>query len=509
MKSGNVPLRLGTHLWAFLFCFSCLAAFAQTTDSELVLPSEKGSKSSTISSARRTPIQIALEEAKKAVVNIEGDRIEKMDMNNPNEIGKAFNGMGTGVIIDPRGYIVTNHHVIDGIRNLKVTTCDDKEYAGVTIARDPVTDLAIIKIKDSKPFSTIKIGRSADILWGEIAYAIGNPFGYNYTVTNGLISGLARDVPVNEKLTYSLAIQTNVPINPGNSGGPLLNADGEMIGINAAIRQGAECIAFAIPIDQVVEVASRLIQQETARLTYHGIRIKPSSEPDRILVESVEPDSPAEKAGILPNDQLLAGNQVDYHRTLDFSRSLLELKNNETLTLSFLREGEQYETNIQLTGPKRKTYYGAGQQQQSVASKQKTSTTGRQQPSVASAGPKVGSKETDQVAWTYLGIRFAAIPKDVYKRQYPQYLNDYPDGAIRINEVRPNSPMELCGVEAGDIIFGINGLVSSTDEEVGLIIADLRESGSKPQSVQILLNRPRPYDGETANGHFITEMELP
>ncbi len=508
MKSEIAPIRRGTSFLAFLFCFSCLTAFAQTTDSDLVLPPEKASKSSTISSARRTPIQIALEEARKAVVNIEGDRIEKLDMNNPNEIGKAFNGMGTGVIVDSRGYIVTNHHVIDGIRNLKVTTCDNKEYAGVTIARDPVTDLAIIKIKDSKPFQTIKIGRSSDILWGEVAYAIGNPFGYNYTVTNGLISGLARDVPVNEKLTYSLAIQTNVPINPGNSGGPLLNADGEMVGINAAIRQGAECIAFAIPIDQVVEVASRLIQQETSRLTYHGIRVKTSSDADQILVESVEPDSPAEKAGILPNDQLLAGNKIEYHRVLDFSRSLLELKNNETLTLSFLREGEQYETNVQLAGPKRKNYYGNGQQQQSVASK-KPSTTGRTLPSVAPVGPKVGTKEADQTAWTYLGIRFTSIPKEVYKRQYPQYLNDYPDGAIRINEVRPNSPMELCGVEAGDIIFGINGLVSSTDEELRLIIADLQESNTKPQSVQILLNRPRPYDGESANGHFITEMELP
>ena len=237
-----------THFLAFLCCFYCFchfSGFAQST------------KPSNISSARRTPTQIALEEARKAVVNLEGDRIEKIDMNNPNEIGKAFNGMGTGVLIDPRGYIVTNHHVIDGIRNIKVTTSDGKEHKGIPIARDPVADIAIIKINDKEPFSTIKIGSSADedLFWAEDAYAIGNPYGYSFSASKGVISGLKRDVPVNEKLTYALAIQTSVPINPGNSGGPLLNNDGEMIGINAAIRQGSQCIAFAIPVDQVVEVA--------------------------------------------------------------------------------------------------------------------------------------------------------------------------------------------------------------------------------------------------------------
>ena len=491
-----------TYLLTFLCCFCCLKGFAQTRIelATRVDASIGTAKSTTISSARRTPTQIALEEAKKGVVNIEGDRIEKFDANNPNEIGRAFNGMGTGVIIDPRGYIVTNHHVIDGIRNIKVTTNDNKEYKAVPIAKDPVTDIAIIKINDIKPFSMIRIGCSADILWGEPAYAIGNPYGYPFTVTNGLISGLERDVPVNEKLTYALAIQTSVPINPGNSGGPLLNADGEMIGINAAIRQGTQCIAFAIPIDQVVEVAARLIQQETSRQTYHGIRLKPSVNSEELIVESVEPDSPAEEAGIQPNDWLLAGNQIEFHRSLDFSRSLLELKNNETLVLSYLRDGEQHKASLQLAEPKRRTTNYAS----SNTNKPGTTGTGRQ-PSLAQVGPQVGSS----LAWSYLGIRFSSIPEEVYKRQYPQYLDNYPDGAIRVIEVRRNSPMFHGGVEAGDIIFGINGLVSSTEEDIDSIIADLRKNRSGTKSVEILLNRPRPYDGEPANGHFATTMELP
>ena len=487
-KNWNISLSLTTCLLAFLCCFCCFTGFAQTAESR-------------ISSARRTPTQIALEEAQKAVVCIEGDRIEKTDMNNPNEIGKAFNGMGTGVLIDPRGYIVTNHHVIDGIRNIKVKTSDNKEYQGVPIAKDPVADIAIIKINDNKPFSTIKIGCSADILPAEVAYAIGNPYGYSFSITHGLISGLKRDVPVNEKLTYANAIQTDVPINPGNSGGPLLNADGEMIGINAAIRSQTQCIAFAIPVDQVVEVASRLILQYTENRTYHGIRIKPSKNPDEVIVGSVEPGSPAAQAGIQPNDRLLIGNQIEFHRPLDFSRSLLELKSDETLTLTFLRDEEQFETELQLVGSKRKPYGGS----QAVASNtNKTSTTGRS--ATVSSGPKISSKAT--TAWDYLGIKFVAIPEDVYKRQYPQYSETYPDGAIRVTEVSPNSPMYLCGVEVGDIIFGINGWISSSEEDVRLIISDLQENHSK-QKVDILLNRPRPYDGEPANGHFLAAMELP
>ncbi|MCL2304193.1 MAG: trypsin-like peptidase domain-containing protein [Planctomycetaceae bacterium] len=480
-----------TRLLAFLCCFYCFNEFTQSAES------------SNISPTRRTPTQIALEEAQKAVVNIEGDRIEKNDLNNPNEIGKAFNGMGTGVLIDPRGYIVTNHHVIDGIREIKVTTCDNKKYKAVPIARDPVTDIAIIKISDKEPFSTIKIGRSADVLWAEDAYAIGNPYGYSFSASKGVISGLKRDVPVNEKLTYALAIQTSVPINPGNSGGPLLNNDGEMIGINAAIRQGTQCIAFAIPVDQVVEAAARLIQQHTASQTYHGIRIKSSTDPDEVIVESVEPESPAAQAGIQPNDRLLAGNQVEFHRPLDFSRSLLEMKTNETLTLSFLREGEEYSTNLQLIAPKRRTTsYGS----QTVASNtNKTSTTGRQ-PSTASVAPKVGSSVT---AWDYLGIKFTSIPKKTYEQQYPQYLENYPDGAIRVTEVRRNSPMGLAGIEVGDMIFGIKGFVSSSEEDVHAIISDLLENRSNTSSVDVLINRPYPYDGEPANGHFSTVMELP
>ena len=491
-KSWKVSLSLTTCLLAFLCCFYCFTGFAQTAESF---------NTSSVTSTRRTPTQIALVEAKKAIVCLEGDRIEKNEASH--EIGKAFNGMGTGVIIDPRGYIVTNHHVIEGLRNIKVKTSDDKGYQGVLIANDPVADIAIIKINDNKPFSTIKIGCSADILEAEIAYAIGNPYGYSFSFAHGLISGLQRDVPVNDKLTYALAIQTSVPINPGNSGGPLLNADGEMIGINAAIRSGTQCIAFAIPVDQVVNVASRLILQYTESRTYHGIRIKPSKNSEEVIVESVEPESPAAQAGIQSNDRLLTGNQIEFHRPLDFSRSLLELKSDEILTLSFLRDGEEYETSLQLAGPKRRTApYGT---QTAASNANRPGTTGRQQ-GVTPPAPRVGSQAA--TAWDYLGIKFAPISDAIYKRQYPQYYEIYPDGAIRVTEVRPNSPMDLCGVEVGDIVFGINGWISSTEEDVRLIISDLQENRSKIRSVEVLLNRPRAYDGEPPNGHFVATMEL-
>ena len=203
-----------------------------------------------ISSDKRTLTQTALEEAKKAVVAIKGDQ---------------SNRMGSGVLIDPRGYIVTCLHVIDGLSNINVTTSDNKEYKGILIARDPDTDIAIIKINGNKPFATIKTGRSEDVVWGEKVYVIGNPFGYLFSVADGMVSGLQRDIVVNEKLTYTKAIQISVPISSGYSGAPLLNVNGEMIGMVTAIHDKAQLIAFAIPVDQVVEVASRLIQSESEK----------------------------------------------------------------------------------------------------------------------------------------------------------------------------------------------------------------------------------------------------
>ncbi len=146
--------------------------------------------------------------------------------------------MGTGIIIDERGYIVTNHHVVNGVDKVSVTLDSGSTYSAVVISEDPVRDLAVLKIQASVPLTVMPLGTSSDLMLGETVFAIGNAFGYESTITVGIVSALHRDVEVNDTQSYKNLIQTDAAINPGNSGGPLINLNGEVVGINVAIRAG-------------------------------------------------------------------------------------------------------------------------------------------------------------------------------------------------------------------------------------------------------------------------------
>src|SRR5262249_10808566 len=157
------------------------------------------------------------------------------------------NGMGTGIIIDPRGYIVTNQHVIEDVSVLRIRLADGSTYIASVFARSPEMDLAIIKIDAREPLPIVLLGTATDLMLGETVIAIGNAFGYEHTVSVGVVSALKRDVSLNKDMSYKSLIQTDASINPGNSGGPLLNVHGELVGVNVAIRAGAQNIGFAIP----------------------------------------------------------------------------------------------------------------------------------------------------------------------------------------------------------------------------------------------------------------------
>ena len=179
--------------------------------------------------------------------------------------------MGTGVIIDPRGYIITNLHVVEDVGRIEVTLADGSTAIAKLLNYDPETDLALIKVPTQKDLPTIQFGTSSDLMRGETVVAIGNPFGYQNTVTQGIISALHRDIPVNGTQEYKNLIQTNADINPGNSGGPLLNLEGEVIGINVAVRVGAQGIGFAIPIDSALEVMANLVASLHREPVDHGL----------------------------------------------------------------------------------------------------------------------------------------------------------------------------------------------------------------------------------------------
>ncbi len=193
------------------------------------------------SELRETPIVKAIQRVRASVVNIRGEKTVVIPASQAAgaEASHRVNGMGTGVVIDARGYIMTNYHVVDGVRDILVTLADGQRHLAKLVARDTETDLAIIKIDAPKPLPTIPLGTSSDLMPGETAIAVGNAYGYEHTVTRGIISALHRAVQVSDAQYYDDLIQTDASINPGNSGGPLLNIDGDMVGINVAVRAGA------------------------------------------------------------------------------------------------------------------------------------------------------------------------------------------------------------------------------------------------------------------------------
>src|SRR5208282_6705147 len=181
------------------------------------------------------------------------------------------NGMGSGVIVDSRGYILTNHHVVDRVQGIAVQLYDGKTYSATVLQFDPVLDLAVIKIDPVSPLTAVEIGTSSDLMIGESVITIGNAFGYENTVSVGIISALHRDVTLSDEQVYRNLVQTDASINPGNSGGPLININGELIGINVAVRAGAQGIGFALPIDEVKRVAAEMLSTRRIASTWHGL----------------------------------------------------------------------------------------------------------------------------------------------------------------------------------------------------------------------------------------------
>ncbi len=213
---------------------------------------------------------------------------------------------GSGVVIFDDGYVVTNYHVVANAENIRVRfdeALDPVVYDARLISAEPSEDLALLKIESEQPFPTVPMGRSNDLMIAEPVIAIGNPYGQSFTVSRGIISGLHRNIDVPGQLGASMLkfeglIQTDASINPGNSGGPLLNINGELIGINTAMNQAAENIGFAIPVDRVREVLFGSLLQAS---TWFGIEVQPDAAGQARILE-VKPDSPGALAGLQAGD---------------------------------------------------------------------------------------------------------------------------------------------------------------------------------------------------------------
>ncbi len=385
------------------------------------------------------------------MVNIRGEKtIGTADTQppGPSKVGRRVNGMGTGVVIDPRGYVMTNHHVVDGVRQIKVTLAGGQSCTAKLVARDMETDLAIIKLDAPTKVPPITVGTSSDLMPGETVVAVGNAYGYEHTVTRGIISALHRAVQVSDAQYYDDLIQTDASINPGNSGGPLLNIDGQMIGINVAVRAGAQGIGFAIPADKAMSVVTKLLASCAQKQTWHGV--VPASDSGLtehgVVVASVEKQSPAADCGLEVGDVITAVGQIEIERGLDFQRAMLDRKVGENIKLVVRRDGSPITMHLKLADV-----------------------------------PKRVKTPTDP-AWLTLGLELESIPAGQFRRKYQTRYR----GGLSVIAVRPGSPAANQGIRQGDVLVGMHVWETVSVENVSYILKRPDFSSLSPVKFYIL-----------------------
>ena len=413
------------------------------------------------SELRETPIVKAVQRVRAAVVNIRGEKTVAAPAGQAagTDTTHRVNGMGTGVIIDSRGYILTNHHVVDGVREILVTLADSERYVAKLVARDMETDLAVIKIDAPNTLTVMPIGTSSDLMPGETVIAVGNAYGYEHTVTRGIVSALHRAVQVSEAQSYDNLIQTDASINPGNSGGPLLNIDGEMIGINVAVRAGAQGIGFAIPADKVMTVANAMLASCNVSKTRIGLVSSNDAAPSQqgMTIGAVEANSPAAEAGLVAGDVIASVDDIEVRRPLDFQRAMLDRKPGQQLRLAVRRGGDSLTLKLTLGDAPEAT------------------------------------KPVSQPAWDLLGVELKPIPSEEFHTTHPTRYR----GGLMVTAVRPNSPAATQGIVPGDVLVGMHIWETVTLENVSYILK--RPDFASLNSVKFFILR----GDETLYGHWL------
>jgi serine protease Do len=407
---------------------------------------------------RVTPIVRAVRRALPGVVNITSEKTIRAPFGWAAPLGEQrVSGMGSGVIIHESGYIITNAHVVENVTRLRVRLHDGRNFEARTVRIDKENDLALIKIDCPEPLPTIPLGTSSDLMLGETVIAVGNAYGYTSTVTVGIVSALGRTVRVNERLTYSELIQTDASINPGNSGGALLNIYGELVGLNVAIRAGAQGISFAIPVDKVRKVAAELLSVKELSGCWHGLVCEEEVDAlGRVRVRVVQADGPAKQAGIKDGDLLLrvAGRPV--HFALDLERYMLDLRAGQSVPVVVDRAGHTVQLELRLA---------------ELPAEQRSPT---------------------ELVWSALGLRLSTV--DPYQvMRYEPHLR----GGMYVVEVRPGSVADQAGLRPGDILLGLGQWEVLNYQNLMFVLK--RRAGQEPEPLQVhLLRNGRRYELEMA-----------
>jgi serine protease Do len=371
--------------------------------------------------SRRTPVVEAVQKVQPCVVSISSEKKASSTSRWPFSAEEnqrpRVSGMGTGVILDGRGYILTNYHVVEKVQGIEVHMMDGTVYPARLLQHDETMDLAMLKIDAGHPLPAIAIGTSSDLMVGESVITIGNAFGYENTVSVGIISALKRNVTLSDEQVYRNLIQTDACINPGNSGGPLVNIEGELIGINVAVRAGAQGIGFALPIDDVKRAAVDMMSTRRLASTWHGlIAGETMNSPERkvVLVE-IQPGSPAEAAGFHPGDQVIKIGDMGVRTPLDIERGLLDVAPGHQAQVVIRRAGHEQSIGLELRPL-----------------------------------PRVAADAGEQV-WRMLGLKTIPVTPDYVVAASPKLR-----GGLYVQAVSPNSPGAAAQIQKGDILVGVN-----------------------------------------------------
>jgi serine protease Do len=375
---------------------------------------------------RRTPVVTVVERVSPAVVNISAEATVR-------DVDPFFGlfgygtrqaqSLGSGLVIDRNGLVVTNAHVIEGASRITITLLDGRELEADVLGADRDADLAVLKVKAGN-LPAVPLGRSSDLMIGETVIAIGNPFGLTHTVTTGVLSAIGRTVPSErgERL-FTDFLQTDASINPGNSGGPLVNVAGDVIGINTAIISGASGIGFAIPADRARRIVDELVRFGELRPLWTGARLV-TLDPELAqryglegvrrgaLVFKVWPDSPAAEVGLQEKDVITAVGGHPVAGREDVNTALYTAEVGSPLALEVRRGGRTVKLSLRAVRPPE----GLGV----------------------------------RVLQTSVGVSVAASR-----------------GALAIDRVASGSAAARRGLRPGDVILGANGQRVSNEEELG------------------------------------------
>jgi serine protease Do len=415
---------------------------------------------------RRTPVVLAIQKVQPSVVSIASEKHAGSNSRwpfSPEESQRPrVSGMGTGVLIDARGFILTNQHVVDRVQGIEVRLADGSVYPARVVQQDAAMDVAILRIDAGRALPAISLGSSADLMLGETVIAIGNAFGYENTASVGIISYLGRNVTLADDQVYRNLIQTDACINPGNSGGPLINIDGELVGINVAVRAGAQGIGFALPIDDVKRVVVEMMSTRRLAATWHGLVSTEVARPEgrSVVLAEVQAGSPAEAAGLRRGDEVVRVGDLPVVTPLDIERGLLDVRPGQRADVVVRRDGKEQAIAIE---------------PQPIG-----------QATLASANADPAAEQV----WRRLGLRTVAVPREYVRAVSPSFR-----GGLFVQAVQPGSPAAKAAIQKGDILLGLNDGVK-------------RWETIRPDNVLFILNRPEVGRAQAVEFYVIRRNEF-